>query len=620
MAKNIKLKSISCFLNITKTKAHTKNDRQFKCTMIQEPKNNFDEHIREALEGFEMPFESNDWALMEQKLNREDSKAGFVLFFSNKYLQLGVAAALLVCVLYNVGQWSQDANTGLAMQNTSPTHTLSNSLEQTAITQDLNKETVAIDAENVATNDVTKTAITKQKDLFGADEKALTTASLSNSKTQNAALFDISPAKTQNTITAYDKKSTLNSSNKNGHLNKKENVEQFATATIPTFNKHQNTLFTKNITHQTANLSTMTNAADVLDDRNVLPPNDANVLLKSELANNIILPLAHKNVNLVEKNEDILLVAKETAQPLTDFSSLIEMPKVPRKKSDIAVGLHLASDVNFVDANWTEAGFSTGVSLNIGKNKRWGLQTGAFYSYKNFATSKFGEFATEERNAALNYNPTNYSSDMALHSTGTSVEQQNHYFNIEAFFIEIPLLLTHNFSPNGQFNPYISAGTSIWIPTSLQKTSYSEQITASYDYASVLQNLNDRNNATPSINARNPDFIVTDITSISEDTLLMPTTTTFDPDYINTIPEYFTAVNETGVNETVGKSRAYWDILQVQAGLDIELSKRWSFQLAGQVKGSIFKHALNRDAIQNLSSVDKRLHTIGVQLGVTCTL
>ena len=55
--------------------------------MIREPRNNFDEHLKEALQGFEMPFEPDDWALMEQKLDKEAGQAGFLLFFSNKYLR-----------------------------------------------------------------------------------------------------------------------------------------------------------------------------------------------------------------------------------------------------------------------------------------------------------------------------------------------------------------------------------------------------------------------------------------------------------------------------------------------------------------------------------------------------
>ena len=199
-------------------------------------------------------------------------------------------------------------------------------------------------------------------------------------------------------------------------------------------------------------------------------------------------------------------------------------------------------------------------------------------------------------------------------SRAVTIEERYDLFSIRAFFLEIPLLVTHNFKPKAAINPYLAAGMSVWLPTSLQKTNYKSQTIATYDYVAALQDINERD----------PSFMITNdiTTSIGTDTIIIDNGTDIEENtnYINTIPDYYTAINEEAVNQTVGKSRAYWDIFQIQAGLDVKMSKRWSFQLAGQLKGSLFKHALNRDAIQHLPSVDKRLHTIGIQAGLTCTL
>ena len=601
--------------------------------MIREPKNNFDEHIKEALQGFEMPFEPNDWALMEQNLNKEANKAGLVLFFSNKYLQVGIAAALLLCVLYNVSPWLTNSNTSLAKYDMTTNQTsLPNTSHQTAATQDLSEQQIAwFDTETASKTDIrASSGIAKAFSL--EEEKTDMNTHWSENHKQSASIFDISPsnkAKTNNTITAYEQKNTLITNNETISLDKKETSEQFAATTSSTFamyqpsqtaNIHASSI-SDNETYKNAGLPISNNVAVIVSDDMIASQNvnhDNIITVKPTAANNLIFPLANKNVNLIEENNEILAAAIKTAQPLSDFSSVIKTPKVPKKKADMSVAWQSSLDINFLEASFPELGLTTGLGFQMGKNKRWGFQTGAFYTYKNYPTHNL-----VEETAVLSSASFLESQDEAYtvnSSHAVTIEKRYDLFSIRAFFLEIPLLITHNFKPEAPINPYISAGISLWLPTSLQKTNYKSQTIATYDYVTALQNLNDRSNAEQHVNVRNPSFAVSDITTIGGDSTSTEFSSEIEPNYINTIPDYYTSVNEEAVNQTVGKSRAYWDILQIQAGLDVELSKRWTFQLAGQLKGSLFKHALNRHAIQNLSSVDKRLNTIGIQFGLTCAL
>jgi hypothetical protein len=609
--------------------------------MIREPRNNFDEHIKEALQGFEMPFEPDDWALMEQKLNTEAGQTGLVLFFSNKYLQVGIAAALLLCVLYHTNTWLANPNVDLAQHTQTTSQNASAAPNQATKTQDLSEQITAIADENdIANNDISNTA--KAATNFSlVEEKAIANTHSSKSNKQSAALFDISPSKkatTNNNISAYDKKNTLHTTNEEFLLEKTEAIEDYAAATFsrttnqPNFQTAniqastlKNNSFDTNANASTAYTS-IENAIAISSNENILKKNthQANDLQTKSIEKNILPPLATKNAALVKGN-DMLAATIETAQPLTDFSTVIKAPKVPKKKAEIAIGSYSSLDINFLEAHFPEAGLTTGLGLQFGKNKRWGFQTGAFYTYKNYPTYNFVEetavlsdmnfLETADGDmAGYNYNVSS--------SRAVTIEERFDLFSIRAFFLEIPLLVTHNFKPKASINPYLAAGMSFWLPTSLQKTNYKSQTIATYDYVTALQSLNDRNNAEEIINVRNPEFIINTTSSIGIDS-----TNTGDDlvenveaNYINVIPDYHTAISEEAVNQTIVKSRAYWDILQLQAGLDVKLSKRMSFQLAGQLKGSLFKHALNRDAIQHLPNVDKRLHTIGIQMGLTCTL
>ena len=64
-----------------------------------------------------------------------------------------------------------------------------------------------------------------------------------------------------------------------------------------------------------------------------------------------------------KENANTLANMSKDVQTLSDFSSLVEMPKVPREKANMTIGSHSSIDINFLEGNYPEAGLSTGFSF-----------------------------------------------------------------------------------------------------------------------------------------------------------------------------------------------------------------------------------------------------------------
>ncbi len=257
---------------------------------------------------------------------------------------------------------------------------------------------------------------------------------------------------------------------------------------------------------------------------------------------------------------------------------------VGKDKGSVSIGVFGSADLNFVDFSTAmQSGTSSGVELKI-KPKKEGkiaIVTGVGYSRKKFKTT---DVPNNPLMSFLNVEGFGNETDKNVTSTFTS----------EMEVVEVPLLLQYELGKESKkVKPYIEAGATVYVPVNQQ---YTYQSTSNWDqtYAASIPPNQENIEGAGYISEANVGL-------------------------------------EIRGEHTSGSQKPYLGIANVNTGVNVRLSNRVNVHVEGQIKTSLVKHKLDRsipEAELNVGSKisenkfnnRKGLHTLGLQLGVSCAL
>ena len=260
------------------------------------------------------------------------------------------------------------------------------------------------------------------------------------------------------------------------------------------------------------------------------------------------------------------------------------IPNVVKKNvGRVSIGLYGSADLNFLDfSTGMEGGTSSGVEVKIKskKNEKLALVTGVGYSHKKFKTKDV------PNNPMMSFLNTEVFGDPS-NKTVTNT------FVSEMEMVEIPVQVQYTMGKQAKkVQPYVEAGITAYIPISQH---YTYQSSSNWDrlYESSI--------------APNPDQAV------------------------GYISEANVGLEINGEYENVS-NKPYLGVANLNAGVNLQLSERINVHLEGQVKSSVVNHKLDRSIpereidfggsslSENNFNNRKGLHTLGLQLGVSCAL
>ncbi|MEZ4887601.1 MAG: outer membrane beta-barrel protein [Chitinophagales bacterium] len=251
---------------------------------------------------------------------------------------------------------------------------------------------------------------------------------------------------------------------------------------------------------------------------------------------------------------------------------------------NVRVGLYTSADINFLDLNAaSQCGTSSGIEVTVKPKKegKFAFVSGVGYSRKKFKTKDV------PNNPLMSFlNVEDYGNAENKNVTNT--------FTSEMEVIEVPLLVQYTLGKGSKkIQPYIEAGATAYIPINQH---YTYQSTSTWDQ-------------------KYPNQIPPDMENIAG----------------GYISEANVGLEIRGEHDNVS-TKPYLGIANVNAGVNLRLSERISVHVEGQVKSSIVKHKLDRSIPETELNVGlvggndnkfnnrKGLHTLGLQLGVSCGL
>ncbi len=259
--------------------------------------------------------------------------------------------------------------------------------------------------------------------------------------------------------------------------------------------------------------------------------------------------------------------------------SLVKIPE--NNKGRISVGLYGSADVNFLDlATSGQMGNSAGIEVKIKPKKggKFAFVTGVGYSHKEFQT------ANVPNNPLMSFvNTTNFVSDDIKTATNT--------FTSEMEVIELPMLVQYNLGKESKkVQPYVEAGVTAYIPVN-QYYTYESKSAWDQEYTAAPANQHG-----------------------------------VAAGYVS---EASVGLEIRGEHRNVS-NKPYLGIANAHAGVNIQLSDRLNMHIEGQVKTSIVKHKIDRSIAEKELDIGlagdnnfnnrRGLHTLGLQLGVSCAL
>lgn len=254
----------------------------------------------------------------------------------------------------------------------------------------------------------------------------------------------------------------------------------------------------------------------------------------------------------------------------------------------VSLGVFGSVDLNFVDFSTAmQSGHSAGMEVKIKPKKegKFSIVTGVGYSRKKFKTT---DVPNNPLMSFLNADGFGYDAEKNISSTFTS----------EMEVVEVPLLLQYEFGEKSKkVKPYVEAGATVYVPAS-QKYTYLSSSNWNQTYSASIPSNSENSEAS------------------------------------GRISEAEVGLEIRGEHEN-GSRKPYLGIANVNAGLNIQVSNRLNVHLEGQVKTSLAKHKFDRsipesemninlnggnDISENKFNNRKGLHTLGLQLGVSCAL
>lgn len=388
-----------------------------------------EEQLRRELLNYEASFESQDWALMEEKLD----KAGplYLTFIHHPYFRLATAALFLLTSLYGVQSW---VNTYMGYY---PTESIVHA-ESIPPTGQESTHTEANGGGMLVGESLLVEVVEKRENPSNTINKAQrfseTTKTTEVAESNNSYSFYFPPIL-------------------------KENSNYLTTKRVQKSNTEELSELTYNSNEELMALAFEVNEEDLL-----LVP----FALESK---------AGKYVNEQRKRKRKIL-GKRTIKTKITHSKLPDVPE-NTTKGKVRIGVYGSADLNTLSLSETgQVGHSAGVEVSIKskKDSKWAFVTGVGYSHKKFQTNDVPQnplmgFITDRVET--------FSDNRTFTNTFTS----------EMEVVEVPVLVQYNFgNPEKKVQPYVEAGTTAYIPINQHYTYQSSSSVNQIYPASVSQN------------------------------------------------------------------------------------------------------------------------------------
>ncbi len=587
----------------------------------------FDKNIKDTLSNYQTPYQAADWSLMEAKLDEQEEGSGTLvpLFASLWYKRVGVAAIAMLLLTFSLvhkvyntdnyaykpikkplaktnvpiaalgdkGETDVGKTTPEAVDKSGkplPSLTASTKFEQEAaakvqpphlnnpISSNFYKTTANKQTNTLYNNPTTSTS----KNTSASNIKeATTTIAVTNNLPSNA-LQTIANSKTTTQAIATNTNATTN-------INLKPNVQEETSAFESV--SHTETPFPHTLGQNTA--ASSIDAAKTGQLSNQQSPLRATTSLQSKQAN-FMASLPASLIN----NADIELPVKKLATLNSKPSAkMVKMPKTPLTMS---IGVHAAADVNWLNIHWTEAGYTTGLSYSLMFSKLFGVETGVYFSHKNFTTDRIRQ--ENQTSSAI----TSLWEDAEVNYINGKV------FTTQGRFIEIPLLAKVHFAPSQKINPYLAIGPAVWMGVGPQFLSYQRVESSHSSSSSDDVAVNQRNPEQVFVNQRDPDALIEYVATVDGGNQQV--------DYVKTEEFYRVSVNTNPVHGYRVKGKNYYDIVNLRLGLQASIAKKLNIRVEGQMKTSIKEHNLNYVSLKGVPVVNNRFRSISMQIGLLYNL
>lgn len=517
-------------------------------------RNSFESDIRRILENHEAPFNPDDWALLEAKLNDQKKPAVPPPLF-NWRIGLIFAGVLFFSLFAGKTLYNRRANpTNILteMGNTKPISDNASILPTSpanlsaAQSDNLAKDTPNLQTTSkISESNPIATAANKQANPYltaSADKFALpkTSAHVSKTTQKNQAAAD-------NSYTNAATVSNLNSAAQITNVPKNAASNNLFSTTNNNGIGNKNTSYTGQSTNNKIPISpqsdqppTEANTNQTETIHNNLPPDttpDTNPATTKNTANEAVM--AQKSNEAAQQNTP---TETATPNPPTAPEASHAKPKAVKKPHKgfhaFYIGAFTSSDGNFVSGRPLRLGNTSGFNLNWQFHRNWSIESGVGYAFKNY------QFSTLYKMTPIY--PQEYEKSQA---------------HVE--MVEIPIILKFHFGHSNGASPYIGIGNSIFIPTKQH-----------YDYVPLKEVPN------------------------------LP----LGADSAN----YITPVEDYPSLSTI------WKAPNIRAGITFDLSRRMKLNIESQFKTTLDKYLLghNLPTIQDAGR-RYGLYSFGVQVGVS---
>jgi len=496
-----------------------------------------EEQLRRNLLKYEASFNPDDWALMEEKLDKAGSS--YFTFIHHPYFRLAAAALFLLTSLYGIEAWIKPYFS----------HSTDSGIYTSAPSRKEGKDNIK---ELDIVNDLTKTGghFSINEELEGTNNRITGNTQTTNSSEPPALLVN---NRSQNNFFHNSEREYL-SEEGGQNLFDGDNSSVWTQA-----NSYDNTSNQgNNYVVATAN----NRQREVLNLPRALPFNT--------------LPFV---ADITTRSKRKIPGKRTVTTKIT--RSLVKVPE--SKKGRISVGLYGSADVNFLDlSNSGRGGNSAGVEVKIKPKKggKFAFVTGVGYSHKKFQTSNV------PNNPLMSFAHTaNFVSDDIKTATNTFISEME--------VIEVPLLVQYNLGKESKkVQPYVEAGVTTYVPIN-QYYTYESKSTWDQQYSAA------------------------------------PATAHGNESAAGYVSEASVGLEIRGEHRNIS-NKPYLGIVNTHAGVNIQLSDRLNMHIEGQVKTSLVKHKIDRSIAERELNIGltedtdfnnrRGLHTLGLQLGVSCTL
>jgi len=521
---------------------------------MNNPDNQFEKRIKQALENYQVPYQPDDWLLMQEKLDRQNEKERPKFFIFPYKTTLGLLSVFFAVVIGTAGigfqHWNQSSEPLTAGKKASSKTEMSKEMPLTA-TEHVNETVIETDKTTVIPT------------VF-----------------ETASFDPIVPV--SNGVATFESTDNFKSA-------LPENMRVTSSA-IPA-----QTFVSKPVDNQ---------PLPVVNPFQFVPA------IHSISGKPVMLPLPDAIKSL--QND---IVPELSTEEETETSA--PAPQLPARLPLITLSAHSAADANtFGNNDPVTAGISSGLMVSYRLNKHFRLSAGAMFSHKNLKTNyqppknmlENTIVITDYSNMPENIPPQQ--SVVKLNMVEIPLSVQYLLLPNKKFSPYIRAGVSAYLPFKNMVNYYRSSN-GVFVQSGAVQT-----ILSDFPYIPSHQTVNPGNNVDPLL--QQPiiqDLENTDLPNpFGLNNPLQNYWINSLPDYQTNL----TANQFVQIEDAPGINRPIWDVVHLSLGMNYQINRSWGIMAETQMKGTLMKHRFDTKLpVQLQPQGGQRLYSASLQLGVS---